>query len=192
MLPLYINNLKAMQGLLEAVKERCPDVEHRLCSRHLLANFHNKFKGECYIKPFWKAVKATTPQQFEAAMEQIKGFDERAHKYLVDRDPNCWSRAFFKTGMDCAAVENGVSESFNAAILDARRKPLITMLEDIRVWVMERLYLQLQKGRSWDLMICPAIRRKLEDMKMLQRYVFFLFCTHLTTEVILYTYVLTI
>nr|KAJ0211232.1 hypothetical protein LSAT_V11C400184900 [Lactuca sativa] len=139
--------------IMEAVKERCPEVERRLCARRILANFHKKFKGECYIKPFWRAVKATTIPKFKLAMEEIKSFDVGEYDYLIKKDPNCWSRAFFK--------ENGVSESFNAAIEEARKKPLITMLEDIKIFVMERLYMQKGKGLGWDLAICPTIRRKL-------------------------------
>nr|KAJ0190880.1 hypothetical protein LSAT_V11C800442890 [Lactuca sativa] len=58
-------------GIMEAVKERCPEVEHRLCARHILANFHKKFKGECYIKPFWRSVATTIPN-FELAMEKSR------------------------------------------------------------------------------------------------------------------------
>nr|KAJ0224720.1 hypothetical protein LSAT_V11C100014620 [Lactuca sativa] len=60
--------------------------------RHILANFHKKFKGECYIKPFWRIVKATALDKFELAMEKIKSLDVR---------------------MRCDAMENGVYESFN-------------------------------------------------------------------------------
>nr|KAJ0224806.1 hypothetical protein LSAT_V11C100035230 [Lactuca sativa] len=159
------------KGIMEAMKERCPEVEHRLCARHILAHFHKKFKGECYIKLYWRAVKATTIPKIEHAMEEIKSFDVGAYDYLIKRDPNCWSRAFFKVGMGCDAMENGVSESFNAAIEEARKKPLITMLEDIRVFVMERLYMQKGKGLGWDLAICPTIRRKLGKLKKLRRLV---------------------
>ncbi|CAI9287636.1 unnamed protein product [Lactuca saligna] len=150
-------------GIMEVVKERYLEVEHRLFARHILANFHKKFKGECYIKPYWRAVKATTIPKFELAMEEIKSFDVGACDYLIKRDPKCWSRAFFKVGMGCDAMENGVSESFNVAIEEARKKPFITMLEDIRVFVMERLYMQKGKGLGWDLAICPTIRRKLDS-----------------------------
>nr|KAJ0199431.1 hypothetical protein LSAT_V11C600339590 [Lactuca sativa] len=47
------------KGLFEVVKERLPDVEHRLCARHILANLHKKFKGEQYFKPFWRANNCT-------------------------------------------------------------------------------------------------------------------------------------
>nr|KAJ0193800.1 hypothetical protein LSAT_V11C800405990 [Lactuca sativa] len=50
------------------------------------------------------------------------------------------------------------------------RKPLITMLEDIRCWAMQRLWMQKQNGLSWDLDICPSIRREIEDLKELQRF----------------------
>ena len=151
------------------MKERVGEAEHRLCARHILANFAQRFKGEHYTQPFWRAVKATTVQQHEAAMEEIKAFDSRAFDYLMARDPKSFCRAYQNEGMNCHAIENGVSESFNSAILDARRLPIIAMLEEIRVYAMQRLYYQKQKGESWDLTVCPAIRKKLEKLKISQR-----------------------
>ncbi|CAI9291005.1 unnamed protein product [Lactuca saligna] len=46
------------KGLLQAVKERCPEAEHRQCARHIVANFNKRFTGEEYIKLFWRAVRA--------------------------------------------------------------------------------------------------------------------------------------
>ncbi|CAI9293941.1 unnamed protein product [Lactuca saligna] len=155
------------KGLFEALKERLPNVEHRLCARHILADFHKKFKGEQYFKPSWRAVNAITIPKFEATMNEIKSLESRAYDYLIERDSRCWSKAFFREGIDFDAVENGVSESFNSIVLDARRKPLITMLEDIRCWAMQRLWMQKQNGLSWDLDICPSIRREIEDLKEL-------------------------
>ncbi|GJY56657.1 hypothetical protein Tco_0455772 [Tanacetum coccineum] len=37
---------------------------------------------------------------------------------------------------EMAAFENGISESFNRAILEPRHKPIITMLEEIREWLV--------------------------------------------------------
>nr|KAJ0208880.1 hypothetical protein LSAT_V11C400179400 [Lactuca sativa] len=118
-------------GLFEVVKERLPDVEHRLCARHILANFHKKFKGEQYFKPFWRVVNATTVPKFEAAMNEIKSLESRAYDYLIDRDPRCWSKAFFREGMDCDVVENGETIDNNvgghkmlgnAEVMDAEAK----------------------------------------------------------------------
>nr|KAJ0201086.1 hypothetical protein LSAT_V11C600340760 [Lactuca sativa] len=52
----------------------------------------------------------------------------------------------------------------------ARKKPLITMLEEIRIYVMERLCIYKAKGQSWDLSICPSIRLKLNKHKETQRF----------------------
>ena len=145
-----LNFYYLMQGLAEVVKDVCPYVEHRLCAIHILANFNQLFKSECYIKPFWKAAKATTVEKFEQAMATIRAYDVRAHQYLIDRKPQHWSRAYFQVGQECDVVENGICENFNSAIDEARCKPIITMMEDIRVWVMQRLYLFKLIGRKYD------------------------------------------
>ncbi|CAI9296360.1 unnamed protein product [Lactuca saligna] len=173
------------KGLIEAIKERVPHAEHRLCARHILANFNTRFKGEHFMKPFWKAVKATTKQKHEAAMKEIKELDSRAFDYLMERDPKCYCRAFQVEGVFCDAIENGISESFNAKIVEARHKPIITMLEDIRVYVMQRLYYQRTKGESWDLTICPSIRKKIADLKDKQRFRAVYPCGYQQFEVVL-------
>ncbi|CAI9286323.1 unnamed protein product [Lactuca saligna] len=89
-----------MQGIMEVVKKICPEVKHRLCARHILANFHKKFKGECYIKPFWRAIKVTTIHKFELAIEEIKSFDIGTYNYLIKRDPNCLSSVFLRWEWD--------------------------------------------------------------------------------------------
>ncbi|XP_023732468.1 uncharacterized protein LOC111880288 [Lactuca sativa] len=138
------------KGLLEAVKER--------------------FTGQHFKKLFWRIVKASTEQKFKHVMENIKSLDTQAYDYLIDRDPTTWSKAFFKEGRDCDAVENGENESFNSTIRHARRKPIITMLEEIRIFVMERISSQRVEGIERDLTICPSIRMLIQDLKSLLPY----------------------
>ncbi|KAL4583469.1 hypothetical protein LXL04_008042 [Taraxacum kok-saghyz] len=160
------------KGLVEAVKERAPASEHRQCARHIYANFKKSYSGVEFRKLFWFASKATTEQLFLSYMREIRQLDPAAHQHLFakERDPNTLCRAFFEPDRCCDAVENGVSESFNAAIMEARKKPIITMLEEIRVYVMERMYRQKVKGDKWELDIGPSIRRKIEKNKEIQRY----------------------
>ncbi|GJZ99790.1 multidrug resistance-associated protein 5, partial [Tanacetum coccineum] len=56
---------------------------------------------------------------------------------------------YFSTDKACDAVENGISECFNTMIVDARRKLIINMLEDIRVLCMERLQKIKEKHAKW-------------------------------------------
>lgn len=66
----------------------------------------------------------------------------------------------------CDAVENGLSESFNNVIRDARKKPIITMLEEIILYVMERIYNLKIKGSSWPYYKpCPTITLLLNKLK---------------------------
>ncbi|CAI9281393.1 unnamed protein product [Lactuca saligna] len=128
------------KGLIEAVKERVPAAEHRQCARHIYANFKKSFKGEQYRKLFWAAAASTTQPKFEAEMNSIKKIDPLAYEHLMERDPKSWCRAFFEVDRACDAYENGISESFNSVIDLARKRPLITMLEEIRIYAMERIF----------------------------------------------------
>ncbi|CAI9285045.1 unnamed protein product [Lactuca saligna] len=111
------------KGLIEAVKELLPYVEHRQCARHICQNLQKRFTGAIYHTLFWRASKATTEHAFKVVMKEIETLNPEAHQYLMEKDPKTWSRAFFQTGRCCDAVENGFSESFNAVIVDARKNP---------------------------------------------------------------------
>ncbi|XP_023739034.1 uncharacterized protein LOC111887046 [Lactuca sativa] len=128
------------KGLLKAVKEVLPIAEHKECAWHIVANFRKRFSGVHYQTMFWKASKASTKPLFNASMKEIQVLNPVVYDYIMETNPKSWSRAFFQEGKMCDAVENGLSESFNSVIRDARKKPIITMLEEIRLYVMERLY----------------------------------------------------
>ncbi|GJY17764.1 pentatricopeptide repeat-containing protein, partial [Tanacetum coccineum] len=53
------------KGLIEAVKEIMPLVEHRQCARHIYEGFRKQFGGVEFRLLFWDASKATYPQLFQ-------------------------------------------------------------------------------------------------------------------------------
>ena len=57
---------------------------------------------------------------------------------------------------------NNLSESFNSMILEARDKPIIAMLEWIRVRLMIIMYSKRIGIEKFTSDICPNIVRKLE------------------------------
>ncbi|CAI9289675.1 unnamed protein product [Lactuca saligna] len=150
------------KGLLEAVKEVMPHAEHRQCACHICANFYKHFSGEIYKTLFWEAAMSTTDQQFKNNMEKMKELNNDAYDDLMKRNPKTWCRAYFATDRACEAVENGVSESFNSAIVGARGKPLITMLEEIRLHVMERFDAMKRSTNSWKTVVAPKILIKMK------------------------------
>ncbi|KAK1414874.1 hypothetical protein QVD17_30635 [Tagetes erecta] len=158
------------KGIIEAVKDVFPHAEHRQCTRHIYANFKKKFRGVQFMNLFWGDANSITKQQFNEKMEELKAINKNAYTHLMERDPVSWSRAFFEVGRACDAFENGMSESFNSRIRVARRKPIITMLEEIRTFVMHRNFLMVKKAESEEHDVCPRIRKKLEDNKKKQRH----------------------
>ena len=102
-------------------------------------------------------------------MDEIKQLSPEAYDYLLQRDPNSWSRAFFSLETKCASFENGICESFNRAILEQRTKPLITMLEDIRLYVMQRLVSMNRVARKWEDTVTPSVRKRLNFMMDFQK-----------------------
>ncbi|GJV98273.1 agenet domain-containing protein [Tanacetum coccineum] len=70
----------------------------------------------------------------------------------------------------CATFENGISESYHNAILFARDKPIITMLEDIRIYLMKRMVAMNEKATTLADPICPSITKELDKLKYKQRY----------------------
>ncbi|GKB55146.1 zinc finger, PMZ-type containing protein, partial [Tanacetum coccineum] len=156
------------KGLLEGVNELLPNAEHRKCTRHLFANYKKKFSGVQLQCLFWNAASTTVEQLYYSKMEELKIISTEAYQYLCDRNPNSWCRAFFRQESKCPNFENGICESFNRAILVQRTKPIITMLEDIRLYVMQRLVAMNRVARTWEHSITPSIRKRLELVKIAQ------------------------
>ncbi|XP_071689191.1 uncharacterized protein [Rutidosis leptorrhynchoides] len=158
------------KGLIEAVKDIMPHAEHRQCARHIYENFRKQYSGVEFRNLFWEASKASYPILFDATMDRIKATNPGAFKYLINRIPKTWSRAFFEVDRGCEAVENGFSECFNYVIVTCRHKPIITMLETIRVIVMERMTVMRRLSENWVGDISPNIKRRLEIIKDQHRY----------------------
>ena len=123
-----------VQGLKEAVREWLPMAEHRQCARHIYANLKKSWPGLYFKNLFWGATSTTMQHVFDEKMNLLRNLNEEAHKWLLERDPNTWSRTFFQMNRSCGAFENGICESYHASIINQRGKPIITMLEEIRIY----------------------------------------------------------
>ncbi|GJX65438.1 hypothetical protein Tco_0299781 [Tanacetum coccineum] len=101
-------------GLIEAVIELLPHVEHRLCARHIYVNLKKKWNGLHYKSLFWGAKSSTLQVQFKHKMELLKNIDPLALDWLMERDPKTWCTTYFQMDRSCAAFENGISESYHS------------------------------------------------------------------------------
>ncbi|KAL2235253.1 UNVERIFIED_CONTAM: hypothetical protein Sindi_1257500 [Sesamum indicum] len=130
------------KGLVQAFQSVFPNAAHRFCVRHLHNNFKNAgFRGLAYKNAMWKAPRASTVEEFKLRMEEIKKLDEKAFDWLNEKPPS----------------------DFNANIMDARDKPILTMLEWIREYLMRRLQENREKAsKKWKGTLCPKIKKLLQ------------------------------
>nr|KAJ0188126.1 hypothetical protein LSAT_V11C900457930 [Lactuca sativa] len=68
------------------------------------------------------------------------------------------------------AFKNGFYESPIVVIVDARKKPIITILEELKLYMMDRLYNMKLEGQQWGNHIFPEIRNKVNLVKKSQKH----------------------
>jgi hypothetical protein len=116
-----------------------PGLEHKYCIKHLYANLKGKrFRGKEFKDALWGASRAPNEIQFKYYLEVIRGMDQRAYNYLEKVNPKMWSWHAFKTSSSSDILLKNNAESFNALVLEARDKSILTCLETIRQQLMNR------------------------------------------------------
>ncbi|XP_021754670.1 uncharacterized protein LOC110719977 [Chenopodium quinoa] len=155
------------KGLLKAVSIVWIRADTRCCARHVYCNFRQVFGGGLfYRRGFWKIAKSTTENGFKRNMELFAAISLPAAKGLLKRNYKKWVRAFLTTTRTCESIENNMNEVFKAYILTSRHKPIITMLEDIREGLLERLHKKRDFITNKDIEICPRLQARLEKSKL--------------------------
>ncbi|KAH0763825.1 hypothetical protein KY290_019898 [Solanum tuberosum] len=136
-----------LKGLIGAVKELFPEVEHRNCVRHMYQNFRQKHKGKALKDLVWNAARASNDVKFKICVERLEQEDIEARKWFdhPERPFQTWTKALFKTHSRYDMLLNNLCESFNRYILDARDKSIIALLKMIKNKLMKRLY----KKKEW-------------------------------------------
>ena len=92
-------------------------------------------------KYFWMFANATTSRQFEDMLELLH---EKNNFGTIKEDSltypsRFWCNAFFRIDVKCNVCYNNLFETLNDALVQARHKPIITMLKDIKVAKMTRI-----------------------------------------------------
>ncbi|XP_059454848.1 uncharacterized protein LOC132185016 [Corylus avellana] len=151
-------------GLMPAFEVVMPMADHRICVRHLYANFRDigGHRGLALKEQLWSATSSYTEYHFNDHMEELKKMNKDAYEYLSNVDPSGWSRAWFSDYSKCDLLVNNICECFNSYILKARDKPILTMLEMIRKKLMRRYQAKREGIEKLTGKLCPRITAKLE------------------------------
>ncbi|CAN1262191.1 hypothetical protein LINPERPRIM_LOCUS11182 [Linum perenne] len=158
------------EGLVPSISTLFPSAQHRLCARHIYSNWRKKYKNPAWQSMFWQCAKASTEALFNRFKEELGKDNVEAAEAMTTIDPKHWSRAYFSTDVKCDSVDNNMSESFNSLILEARHKPIFSMLEDIRIMCMEQIAAKRLLAMEWKGAYCPKILRKLAGRAKMSRY----------------------
>lgn len=161
------------QGLLEAVKDILPHVEHKQYARHIYVNFKKAYTGLEFKRLFRASAMSCVKGDFKKHMGEIKKLSHGAYEYLMSKQPRTWCKPFFTLGFVCEAVENGISDCFNSIIIEARKKPLITILEEIRIYIMDRFAHITEKCNKSKSNVCPNVLKKMNLFGKYMRYILF-------------------
>nr|KYP51659.1 hypothetical protein KK1_026543 [Cajanus cajan] len=150
-------------GLVQMFEEMMEGVEHRLCLRHLYENFKKKFGGGTMIRDLMMAAaKATYEEAWRGKMNELKALNKKAYDWLVAISTKAWCKHAFSFYPSCDVLMNNLSEEFNSTILLARDKPIITMFEWIRTYIMALFATLNKKFSKYNGRVMPKPRKRLD------------------------------
>jgi hypothetical protein len=74
-----------------------PMFDHRICIKHLYANFRDigGHRGLALKEQLWVAVSSYIEYEFTEHMEELKRMNKHAYEFFSEVEPSTWSRAWF-------------------------------------------------------------------------------------------------
>lgn len=91
----------------------------------------------------------------------MKAINEDVFKYLINISPKYWSKSRSIPNPKCDTLVNNMSKAFNFFMISARAKPIVIMVEEIRVYMMERSEKNWQKIVRYEGSILSNIKKDL-------------------------------
>lgn len=81
--------------MLPAIAKLFPCAEHRYCLRHIHENMKANWRAKQFKDLLWDCAKASTIQQFQRSMEELRKLNNDAYEWLKNIPPQHWSRSHF-------------------------------------------------------------------------------------------------
>lgn len=87
-----------------------------------------------------------------------------SYKWLNDLKLEVWVRHTFDPRVKNDHTISNMVKLFNNWIGNVRGKLVITILESIRTKLMGKLHKRLEKATTWENLVTPTIRKKLDEV----------------------------
>ncbi|XP_057770745.1 uncharacterized protein LOC130990535 [Salvia miltiorrhiza] len=129
-------------SIANAIRNELPNATHGLCYYNLQNNL--KHYGKAVVELYRQAAFAYEKSNFTRAMNALKVMKIAAYDKLMGIGPKKWARSMCPMPVRWYSfMTSNAAEAFNARLLWARRLPICSMLEAIRLviekWFSERL-----------------------------------------------------
>ncbi|KAH6812957.1 hypothetical protein C2S51_021975 [Perilla frutescens var. frutescens] len=95
-------------------------------------------------------------EEFDDNLKMLGDISKKAAEDFVAYNPGTFCRAFFSFRSKSHMVDNNITESFNSSIVDARYKPIVSMLDEMRLSAMKRLATNKSLSDTWIMDWSPA------------------------------------
>lgn len=126
---------------------------------HLHTNFKTAgYTWKVYKEMLWNAAMSTNIPHFVNAMKKLKDYKLAAYEWFKDKPLAHWSRSHFSTLSKCDMSLNNIYENYNKYILDTRKKPIMGLLEKIRVYLIVRMQQNKEKASKWERKLKQCLR----------------------------------
>ncbi|KAL7217506.1 hypothetical protein ACSBR2_010872 [Camellia fascicularis] len=156
-------------GLLKALAEVFPFSSHSFCLMHLKTNLKtylsvkSRESKEYLFTLFSRCAYAPIIELFNELFEEFKGRCGRSvEKFLEDLPNECWCNAYFQ-GKRYGEMCTNAAESFNSRIRDERHLFSTSLVDAIRVKLMEQFSRRREVGNKWNHIVYPFTEKKLEE-----------------------------
>ena len=133
---------------------------------HIWKNFIKQWKNKETRGVVWECAKSKTIPEFTANMEKLNSLNERAWEYLSKIQPEAWVKAYFSPYPKVDGITNNNCEVWNAKILKYRNKPILTMLEELRCYVMRKQAAHKKALQANIGKLAPVQQQRLEKEKL--------------------------
>ncbi|KAK2655612.1 hypothetical protein Ddye_008664 [Dipteronia dyeriana] len=145
------------KGLVESIGDIWPNCEHRFCVRHMYTNFMKKFKDDIIRGKLWNVARSTTLDDLEICMVEIKNLNEKAWKWLNEISLSQWSKSYFSVYPKYDMTLNNMCEIVNGdrEVLEARSSPIYSLLEKLRIKIMNQRASRKAEIKRWYKIISP-------------------------------------
>ncbi|KAK4390453.1 hypothetical protein Sango_2108600 [Sesamum angolense] len=118
-------------------------------------------RGLAYKNALWKATRASTGGEFKLRMEEMKHLNQDTFDWFNDKPPTEWSKSHLKFPKCDILLTIVVRALMETSWMQG--KPILTMLEWIREYLMRRLQENREKSsKKWKDTLCPKIKKLLQ------------------------------